>query len=58
MSWVVAGGVPDRPNPPPYMPAVGPAGASLARVGRQIVSGVISIAPHGHSAAHSPQPLQ
>jgi hypothetical protein len=33
-----------------------------ARVGdedaAQMVSGTIWIAPHGHSAAHSPQPLQ
>ena len=28
------------------------------RPGRQIVSGTISIAPHGHSATQMPQPLQ
>ena len=31
---------------------------SLTRVPAQIVSGTISIAPHGHSATQMPQPLQ
>jgi sulfide:quinone oxidoreductase len=43
---------------PLWWPPAKIVGRRLAPFLAQIVSGTISIAPHGHSAAHRPQPLQ